>query len=75
MLRNLRSGIFFGGKTKGKERGNTGKKGMIAGYVLRCLSDLLEGSIFIILPRASLFVGRVGRFKLYLFYMFTNTIA
>ena len=34
--------------------------------VLRCLSDVLEGSSFIILPRASLFVGRVGRFKLYL---------
>ena len=33
--------------------------------VLRCLSDVLEGSSFIILPRASLFVGRVGRFKLY----------
>ena len=33
--------------------------------VLRCLSDVLEGSSFIILPRVSLFVGRVGRFKLY----------
>ena len=33
--------------------------------VLCCLSDVLEGSSFIILPRASLFVGRVGRFKLY----------
>ena len=33
--------------------------------VPRCLSDVLEGSSFIILPRASLFLGRVGRFKLY----------
>ena len=33
--------------------------------VLRCFSDVLEGSSFIILPRVSLFVGRVGRFKLY----------
>ena len=33
--------------------------------MLRYLSDVLEGSSFIILPRASLFLGRVGRFKLY----------
>ena len=33
--------------------------------VLRRLSDVLEGSSFIILPRASLFLRRVGRFKLY----------
>ena len=33
--------------------------------VFRCLSDVLEGSSFIILPRTSLFVGRIGRFKLY----------
>ena len=33
--------------------------------MLCCLSDVLEGSSFIILPRALLFVGRVGRFKLY----------
>ena len=33
--------------------------------VLRCFWDVLEGSNFIILPRVLLFVGRVGRFKLY----------
>ena len=45
-MSNLRSGVFFWGKTKGKgperekklrppsPRLNTGKKGMIAGYVV-----------------------------------------
>ena len=63
--------LFFGVVRRGVCRRGpwTGLQGgpRTGGHCFRVtrLSDVLEGSSFIILPRASLFVGRVGRFKLY----------